>query len=179
MKDIFDKQGITFSNRLRFYPPAIEARVRNAWRPYYCDERDFLKECLFQRPPTEDLTLRFIDDIKGYGVFATAPIERYRYIGEYCGVVKKRAWHMIANNPFCVTYPGGFSWRTYVINARKEGNITRFINHGDANVMMRSLRFDDGLLHMVFFTSRLIHEGEELLLNYGKKYWFQMLAFPR
>jgi hypothetical protein len=60
----------------------------------------------------------------------------------------------------------------FVINAKDEGNFTRYINHSeDCNVKAQLVVDDIGNIEIGFFASKTIEPGSQLLIDYGKSYW--------
>lgn len=120
----------------------------------------------------EDVSIAWIDDTIGYGLFAAKALEKESYIGEYVGVVRKINRFSPEYNEYCLHYPSRFfSYNYYCIDAEHAGNETRFINHSDTPNLKPVCILDRNLLHIVFFTLRAIAEGEELCFDYGKSFW--------
>jgi hypothetical protein len=118
------------------------------------------------------VSIRWIDEEMGYGLFAEADFAKDTYVGEYAGVVRLILRGKPDLNGYCLHYPSRFfSYDYFVIDALRAGNETRFMNHSDApNVQCISL-VDRDLCHVGFFTTRAIAKGEEITFNYGKDYW--------
>lgn len=121
-----------------------------------------------------DLSICWIDDFIGYGVFANQDIPAGSYIGEYTGIVRRLNRFNPDHNAYCFHYPTRFwSWKYFMIDALHEGNETRFINHSnDPNLQPQCLvNADQGLLHLVFFAAKHIDKGSQLTFNYGPDFW--------
>ena len=178
----FSERGVVFSNRLRFSSVSLFNRVKDAWKDVDDDIYHWLNTYIAsQNTAFEDglLTLSEVEN-RHYAVFAKEDLDPYRYIAEYSGVVKKRSFSMIFTNPYCVEYHVGFSTlKTYVIDALYEGNITRFFNHSKNSNLIMQFTLLGGIPHFLIFTKRPIRKGEQLTLNYGKKFWFQMMRIPK
>lgn len=112
--------------------------------------------------------VKWIDDTKGDGLFAAANIEAKSFIGEYVGVVREVERNHPQVNPYCFHYPTRF-WSTnyFVIDAYKEGNLARFINHSKSPNLQPLWILERGLLHLIFFANKDIEAGSELTFNYG------------
>jgi hypothetical protein len=120
----------------------------------------------------EDVSIRWIDDVKGYGLFAERDFEPHTYIGEYVGEIRQIKRFKADLNGYCMHYPSAFfSYNYFVIDAAKAGNVTRFINHSESANLRPFSVLDKKLLHVVFYTTCKILQGEELTFNYGKDYW--------
>lgn len=119
-----------------------------------------------------DVTIKWIDPQIGYGVFCNHELPRGTYVGEYTGVVRQLKRLKPDHNAYCFHYPTRFwSWNYFMIDALREGNEMRFINHSEQPNLEPKCLVDRGLLHLVFFTSQDIARGEQLTFNYGSDYW--------
>src|SRR5262245_55924190 len=77
-----------------------------------------------------DMSIRWIDDTLGYGLFAEQDIEAGDYIGEYTGVVRRRNILFRNYNEYCFSYPtSDVSFRKHMIDPREKGNELRYANH--------------------------------------------------
>lgn len=121
---------------------------------------------------TADTFIKWINPIIGYGVFADADIPEKSFIGEYTGIVRRIYRKYPDMNEYCFHYPTRFwSWNYFVIDALREGNSSRFINHSDQANLQPLWLVNRGLLHLIFISNRLISKGTELTFNYGSDYW--------
>jgi len=126
------------------------------------------------------LSVRYVDDEIGYGVFAEQKIPPCSFVGEYVGIVKPRSVKMLKNKVYCVRYT---NWqegkKQFVIDAESHGNYTRFINHSlDANLALQSVYWR-GLPRMVFVSLKEIHEGEQISFDYGDDFWKELKKAPK
>jgi uncharacterized protein len=119
-----------------------------------------------------DLTIAWIDESIGYGVWTNRDIPANTYIGEYTGMLRKRRFFGRWKNLYCFDYNIGEGKRTsFVIDAQDFGNHTRFINHSfEANLEPVSV-YCDGLVHVILYASKTIPAGTQLCYDYGKDYW--------
>lgn len=139
-----------------------------------------------------------INDLIGYGVFATKTFHPGDFIGFYAGELRiggisKRNHTTFDNNDYALDLaitksftPGDLTnWlgsgqpktplkRVIVqVNAESSGNFTRFINHTSgifANCIPSRCRVE-GVLQSVFLVTKTIEPGEQLLWDYGIDYW--------
>lgn len=119
-----------------------------------------------------DVSIRWIDDDVGFGVFAEQDFESHTYIGEYTGDVRSLSRWRPDSNAYCLQYPTRFfSWKYFIIDAFKMGNETRFINHSSEPNLELSCLVDRGLCHLVFFTNQQIKKSDELTFDYGPDFW--------
>jgi SET domain-containing protein len=119
-----------------------------------------------------DLTIAWIDEKIGYGVWTNQDISAQTYIGEYTGVLRKRTFFGRWKNRYCFDYNIGEGRNSsYVIDAQDSGNHTRFINHSfKPNLEPVSVYFQ-GLIHIIIFASKAIASGTQLCYDYGEDYW--------
>jgi hypothetical protein len=118
------------------------------------------------------IEIRWIDPFIQYGTFAVKDIPQGSYIGEYTGVVCPMTRSEGNDNGYCLHYPTRFwSWHYYVIDALKEGNEMRFVNHSDQPNMMPLCLVDRGLLRLILVAQQDIVQGEQLTFDYGPDYW--------
>jgi hypothetical protein len=112
---------------------------------------------------------------KGYGAFARMDLAPGQFIMEYAGkIINLLVAHLHSRFAF-----NGYlyDFRGRCIDASDFGNESRFINdfRGIAyksNVTARPcINPDTGRMGMCLFATSRIKSGQELLLNYGAKYW--------
>lgn len=126
----------------------------------------------FIRGDTANMSIRWIDNSLGYGVFAEEILEENSYVGEYTGLVRRLFRFNSDPNAYCYHYPTHFfSFKSYVIDAMHEGNIMRFVNHSDIPNLQPVCMSDRGLKHIGFMTKRRILSAEQLTIDYGEDYW--------
>ncbi len=119
-----------------------------------------------------DVSIQWIDDQIGYGLFAHQDLDKGEYVGEYTGTVRRHDYLHPNFNSYCFHYPTRFFSAQYTyIDALYEGNSLRFLNHSNRPNLQPRCLFDRGLLHLVFFAKKTIRSGEQLTFDYGKDYW--------
>lgn len=123
---------------------------------------------------TADVSVRWLDPVYGYGLFAETEISEGGFIGVYTGVVRALSKNLgpLGPNGYCLHYPTSFLTGEYLaIDALREGNLLRFMNHSDTPNVEPLCAVDRGLLQMVFVAKGPIAKGEELTFDYGNDYW--------
>lgn len=121
---------------------------------------------------TAPLHIQWIDESMGWGAFAAKEIAEGSFVGEYTGVVRRIDTSNPDLNDYCFHYPTKLWSRTiFVIDAGKEGNAMRFVNHSDTPNLKPYCFVERRLLHLCFLASRKILEGEQLTFDYGNHYW--------
>lgn len=118
------------------------------------------------------ISIRWINDILGYGIFAEEDIFPGSYIGEYTGLVRKRKKFRDRKNEYCFEYTiGDWIGNPFIIDAQKTGNFTRFINHSEKpNVESLSVYVGE-VMHIIFISLKSISKGTELRYHYGDTFW--------
>lgn len=155
---------------------AIEKRYRRAHRDCLISHKQKWLGCYYGKDLDSEfalpLTISWIDDAIGYGVFTSVPIAVKTFIGEYTGIVRK--WRLFGRweNYYCFDYMiGAGESSSYVIDAKCSGNHTRFINHSfEPNVELVSVDYE-GQIRVLLYAKRQIEAGEQLLYDYGDDYW--------
>ncbi|MBS0615356.1 MAG: SET domain-containing protein-lysine N-methyltransferase [Verrucomicrobia bacterium] len=120
-----------------------------------------------------DVSVRWINDQVGYGLFAEEDIPEGAYVGEYTGIVHRndrRYFEPLNNYYFEYPVPDEIG-RSFVINAL-QGNLTRFINHSSAPNLRPVHVFYGGYYHLIFLAKKEIKKGEQLCFDYGPSYWY-------
>lgn len=119
-----------------------------------------------------DVTIRWIHEKIGYGLFADRAFAKWEFIGEYTGILRRRALFFPDINDYCFMYPREWiSMRAYTIDSEKQGNYTRYINHSDTPNMESVSVYHGGMFHIIFRTIQEIPAGTELTYDYGDIYW--------
>jgi uncharacterized protein len=119
------------------------------------------------------VSVRWINDDVGYGLFAEENIKKGSYVGEYTGVVRRndRRYFEPLNN-YCYEYPVDDEvGRSFVIDATN-GCLTRFINHSFAPNLQPLYAFYDDFYHLIFLAMKPIRKGTQLSYDYGRSYWY-------
>lgn len=119
------------------------------------------------------VSVRWVGEKVGYGLFAEEEIASGDYVGEYTGIVHRndrRYFEPINDYYFEYPVPDDIG-RSFVINAL-QGNLTRFINHCSQPNLKPVHVFYEGYYHLIFLAKRSIAKGEQLHYDYGSSYWY-------
>ena len=117
------------------------------------------------------VSIRWIDETLGYGLFAEEDIASGAFVGEYAGVVKRRP-RFREHNPYCVHYPTSPWWpKVFMIDAEKKGNFSRYINHSDIPNLKWMCLVNNGMLRVTLHASQGISVAEQLTVDYGDAFW--------
>jgi len=119
-----------------------------------------------------EVSVRWIDDSFGWGIFAEKPFKKGECICEYAGKVRKRRKED-KKNAYCFEYLLAPSVPTpYIIDAQDQGGIGRFINHRTSDPNLRSaLVTVDWISHVLLIADKPIEKGVQLVYDYGPDYW--------
>lgn len=119
-----------------------------------------------------DVTIRWINEEIGYGIFANRLIRRSEFVGEYTGIVKTRPLLFPRLNNYCFAYPRRtLTLRLFTIDSQSEGNFTRFINHSDTPNCESLAVFHNNVFHIIFRTLHDISPHTQLTYDYGDIFW--------
>ena len=119
-----------------------------------------------------DLTIAWIDDRIGYGVWTNREIPSQTCIGEYAGILRKRYFFRRWSNLYCFDYNIGSGLGSgFVIDAQDCGNHTRFINHSDKPNLETISVYCNGVFNVIIYAKEKISSGEQICYDYGSEYW--------
>lgn len=132
----------------------------------------------------ERYELRYISPVIGFGVFSRDIIKKDENIFFYGGVKKNNNTHEIDDVSYA--FDNRLDCLKMFLDARERGNIARFVNHApnpsknnqssresallEANVSTTS-NYLNGVEIVVFTANRDISKGEQLLVDYGSKFF--------
>jgi len=134
----------------------------------------FKKEILEKDLP--DVTIRWIDPLVGWGVFANRNFKKMEFIAEYYGKVRKRN-RSDTKNAYCFEYIVAPGFKTpYTIDALDQGGLSRYLNHSTSPNLNSALATIDDISHVIFFTKEPIAKGTQLCYDYGPDYWSKRVA---
>lgn len=121
-----------------------------------------------------DVSVRWVDEDFGYGLFAERDMAKGDFIGEYTGELRKLSRGCNEQNGYCLHYhTKWWSLKYYMIDALLLGNLMRFINHSDIPNVQPLCAVSSGLQHQIFVARNFIAKGTQLTLNYGPDYWIK------
>lgn len=119
-----------------------------------------------------DVTIDWINETLGFGLFTNKDLKKGDYIGEYLGDVRRLYRFHPETNYYCLAYPQApWAIRLYVIDSKEAGNESRFINHSFTPNLDMKIANENNLMHILLFANQDIPKGTQLTLNYGKDFW--------
>jgi hypothetical protein len=126
-----------------------------------------------------EVSIRWIGEQIGYGLFAEKNFKKWEYIGEYTGILRPRKRLFPDINDYCFMYPKEWiSLKAFTIDSEKQGSVTRFINHSDFPNCESVAVYHGGFFHIIFRTIKDIPAGTELKYDYGNIYWNKRKKLP-
>lgn len=121
-----------------------------------------------------NVTVKWIDDVIKFGVFADERILPLSYIGEYTGLIQKRKSRHVHQANYCFRYSAwNLGKHRYVIDAEYMGNFTRFINHSDHPNVGLVCAYWRGLPRLILISLQEISKNAQLTMDYGPMFWKQ------
>jgi hypothetical protein len=177
-QDLFKKLGVKYLKNIQVVTPNIKNidvkhtdRYLNNTKHYDNLEKKYAAK--IAKGYIAPMSVRHINDKIGYGVFAEADIALGDMVGEYTGLVldtkdvkdTKYTWdYLTAYDKY------GKEFRAS-LDAGPAGNEMRFVNHDyQPNAKMQFVP-QGGYWHAVYIANRPIKKGDQILTDYGKKYW--------
>lgn len=126
------------------------------------------------------VSIRFIDEEVGFGVFAEQRILSCSFVGEYTGIIQQTTRKNMKDKKYCVHYTVSQMGRNnFIIDAEKMGNFTRFINHSaNPNLSLQSVYWR-GIPRMIFIALKEIEEGTQFTFDYGTFFWKECQQTPK
>jgi len=115
--------------------------------------------------------VKWINPLIGYGLFAKEDISQYSLIGEYTGIIRRRSAKQDKNNDYIFGYVVAQIETPYIVDASKEGNYTRFINHSDEPNLHATWLINKGLCHIILVSKSYIPKDTQITYDYGPYYW--------
>ncbi|CAG5993229.1 unnamed protein product [Menidia menidia] len=135
---------------------------------------DAIQHIISKRDKTFKLEVKYIDAVKGRGIFAKSSISKGEFVVEYKGDMindaesqrRKKLYHSS-----CLAFMFAFKWKgkLWCIDAsRDDGSFGRLINdeHRRPNCRMKKIDVN-GNPHLCLFALNDIKEGEEITYDYG------------
>ncbi len=123
-----------------------------------------------------DVTIRWIDPLLGWGVFANRAFRKMEFIAEYVGKLRKRE-RRDTKNGYCFEYVLVQGIKSpYTIDALDQGGVSRYINHSAKPNLNSSLATLEHTSHVILYAKEPVAKGEQLCYDYGPDYWAKRAA---
>lgn len=126
------------------------------------------------------VSIRYVEKEVGFGVFADQRIPSCAFVGEYTGIVREKGKKPFSDDDYSVRYT---TWdlgkKKYILDGRKKGNFTRFINHSETpNLCLQSVYWR-GIPRMIFVALKEIGQDQQLTFDYGTFFWKECKKAPK
>lgn len=119
--------------------------------------------------------VKYMDEIKGFGLFTSVPIRKGDVLGEYTGVLTNTSWttDYVWNYPSQITDPATGKVLDLGIDAKLQGNWFRFVNDGEEEALNCEVAYVpyNKRWRVVYVASQSIAPDHEILISYGSSYW--------
>ncbi|ORX54295.1 SET domain-containing protein [Piromyces finnis] len=119
--------------------------------------------------------IQFVDQHKGFGLFASKSIKQNDVIGIYTGLISMELGKKLFDSRYLfhitsVKHPYTGAKADLYIDARVAGNQLRFVNH-DPNPNCEAIYVPhDNMWNVIFVAKRDIQVNEEITISYGKSF---------
>lgn len=179
-----EKQGITYLKRaaLARHPSFEKPLIQS---PYYLENKeefDHLTELYGPQIRSESMapvSIRFISDEVGFGLFAEKDLDAGTLIAEYTGIVQEGR-DVSPEEGNGEGYDTDYTWDypdawyediLFEINALENGNELRYVNHSfEPNLVVEHTLLDNRWV-IFFIAEHSIKKGTQFTVDYGEEYW--------
>ncbi len=180
------QQGLRYLKHCEYADiPAFSRRQMDS--PYYQENRAEFESLYsryhdrIERGDMADVSIRFVSEDVGWGLFAEEPLEAGDFVGEYCGLVGPgEVLPAPSGEEASVGFGTDYAWDypdawyegcLYEVDAFSAGNEMRYVNHGfNANLEVEHCLVNERWI--IFFKAGVpIHAGTQLTVDYGEDYW--------
>ena len=175
---LFKKLGVAYLKNVEIAAPDLNQlnaknTVRYLSKPLHYDNLEKKYGPQIARGEISPMTVRFINDKIGYGVFSEIDLKPGDFVGEYTGKIINTK--DLKDGKYTWGYLNAHEMHGKEINlsldAGPAGNELRFINHDYVPNAGMQYVLQGGIWHVCYITSRPIKKGEQILTDYGKRYW--------
>lgn len=175
-KDFFNQLGVEYVNEhIIDYAPILDTDAHTSEK-YLKDvqENDSLTNLYatdIAMHTLMPLSIRWINEDIGHGIFAEEDLPAGGFVGVYGGIVKDRS--LVGSKDYAWSYPGQtLQGGRITLDAAEKGNELRLINDGkDPNCIVAYIIGHDNLWHVCYIAEKDIKKGDQLLISYGPAYW--------
>ena len=191
---IDDKHAHAVLDSLSFLPNPVFENDQTLYNILSCSQKAKIKDQItpektwmgiyfdkeVQQGAHPPVSIRYIDDEVGFGVFAEQRIPSCSFVGEYTGIIQERKRKQVKDKRYCVRYTvWEMGRRNFIIDAEKMGNFTRFFNHSaNPNLSLQTVYWR-GMPRMIFITLKEIEEGTQFTFDYGTFFWKKCQQTPK
>jgi hypothetical protein len=175
-RDFFTQLGVEYLNKhIIDYAPVLENDPRTSEKYLSdvenCDLLTKLYAADIAKQTLMPMSIRWIGEEIGHGVFAEEDLQKDGFVGIYGGEVRDRL--LVEGKDYAWAYPGEtLEGGRITLDGALKGNELRLINDGiDPNCIVKYIIGLDNLWHICYIAAKDIKKGEQLLISYGPAYW--------
>ncbi|CAN5122042.1 hypothetical protein BH09DEP1_BH09DEP1_3940 [soil metagenome] len=175
----FAALGVQYSTQLIIDKAKIEmVRIAHAAPGYETPQNITRFDEAVKKGYQAPLYIKYINERMGYGAFADLEIKDNDIVGEYTGNVidqetalrmpRSETDYLMELTACYVDY----NWPAPLyVDAKKSGNLTRFVNHSYKPNVATKLFFDGSMWHTILVAAGAIAQDKQLFINYTRGYW--------
>lgn len=179
---LFQQLDIQYTSKLLFDEAcnALSHVQPEDYKPYaanktYYDDLTARYGALIAKGHVANVSIRWVSDQVGYGIFAEEDIQPGDLVVEYTGKLQRT----VEDTVYSFSYPPDNKSSHFKaplpsschLNAMHYGNEARFANHSDDPNLETKFVFQGGAWHIIYVAKKKIPRGKQLLINYGSGYW--------
>jgi len=181
VKTLFKDLGLVYLDDV-VIDSSVKGDIDGRYTSYYDEKKQNLDmntrkyNKLVEQHYRAPISVKWVSDKVGFGIFATKHIAQGELVQEYTGVL--RVAHMkngliVDDTTYAWMYPPVGEYQNNLLTDSKyEGNEIRFVNHGNhPNVTKVNTLDKDGIFHVCYVAIQDIKAGEQILISYGIDYW--------
>jgi len=169
--------GLKYLKHLQASPEIIsliEPSQNNKYIENYeeCDHLTNLYGDKIQDAYLSPISIRWINQNVGYGVFAESDLTTGDLLGEYTGEIEVIT--KIKDKDYAWRYDVGSTFeKKHGLDASRAGNEMRFVNDSQThpNCKREYVIGHDNLWHVLYVVIKDIKKGEQCLVRYSPEYW--------
>jgi hypothetical protein len=192
-KQLFTKLRLDWLDSYCFEDNSLQNKIQEEFKPILKSKESALalkwtglyykRQILGNYCP--DLEAKWMGSEVGFGIFTPKTIPSHSFIGTYLGMVRRKSpFKQNHISAYSFTFPlqpkywwNGRGWG-WTIDAMKQGNHTRFINHSDQGNCEAVGAICQNQIYIIIRSKRQIAQGEQLLYNYGEDFWKNRFKKP-
>lgn len=180
-RELFKDLGLVYLDEIKI-DSGLKGDINGYYTSFYDDNKTNLDTntstylSFVKKRYCAPISVQWVSDKVGFGVFATEDIHRGDFIQEYTGILRAaelRGGLVVDDTSYAWVYPSVAEYQNnLLVDSKYEGNEMRFVNHGNhPNVMQIKLLDEDGIFHICYVAREDIKAGEQVLISYGVDYW--------
>lgn len=176
-KKDFEQLGVHYIDHLVISDAIDKSRIIDPHPHYETPENIACFTRAIENGYEAPVYIKYINSKVGYGVFAETLLKKGDIVGQYTGTLHTEDEVLKipkAENTYLmpmVCYAGYNYYESLYIDAKKMGNITRFINHSKTPNVTRKMIYVSGMWHLLLIADQTINQDWQIFDDYGEHYW--------